>query len=581
VIVLVLLGLLAGAATALSPCALPVLPVVFAAGSTGGRRRPLGIALGLAISFTFAVVVLVYVLSALGLPDSFARNLAIAVLVLFGIALAWPAAAQRVEAVLSRLMAGLSSRILGRLGSRMSPDAEDGFGSGLLVGMGLGFVYAPCAGPILAGVITATASQTFTIERLLVAAAYGIGSALTFLVLMLGGRKLIGPLAQRSGKVQSAMGVVMVLVGVAMFANFDTRFQTAIADALPSSVVNPTGALEKKVDVRKDLGTRAAAGTPSGLSDEGPAPEFVGNQEWFNTPGNEPLTLKEQRGEVVLVDFWTYTCINCIRTLPHIQQIWERYKDDGLVVVGVHTPEFPFERSADNVRDAIKQNGLTYPVAQDNEYETWNAYSNEYWPAQYLIDANGHQRYLHIGEGGEEEIEATIEALLAEAGRSTDAAKPAMREAAESAPDYQTTPETYLGSDRAERFANGTIRPGSQAFRAPDGGLNSDQLAYTGRWTISGEKATSDSADARIALHFNARHVFLVLSPSSSGGDQVGVKLDGAPIPSEMAGTDVTAARLTVDSQRLYRIVDLRKPGSGVLELTLPKGVSGYAFTFG
>ncbi len=580
-LLLILLGLLAGAATALSPCALPVLPVVFAAGTTGGRRRPLGIAVGLAVSFTFAVVVLVYVLSALGLPDSFARNLAIAVLILFGLALAWPAAAQHVEAGLSRLTAGLSTRILGRLGGRMASEEEGGFRSGLIVGFGLGFVYAPCAGPILAGVITATASQTFSAERLLIAGAYGIGSAATFLVLMLGGRKLITPLAKKSGSIQSAMGVVMVLVGVAMFANLDTRFQTAIADALPSSVVNPTGALEKKVDVRKELGTRKTSSKPSGLADAGPAPEFTGNQEWFNTPGNAPITLKQQRGKVVLIDFWTYTCINCIRTLPHMQQVWEKYRKAGLVVVGVHTPEFPFERSADNVRDAIKQNGLTYPVVQDNEYQTWEAYENEYWPAQYLIDAQGHRRYLHIGEGGEEEIEETIEALLLEAGLSADGEKPQMKAATEEAPDYETTPETYLGSDRAERFANGTIRPGPQTFSAPGRGLRADELAYTGPWTIAGEKATSAGAGAHLALHFNARHVYLVLSPSSAGNDRVAVKLNGKPLTAEVAGNDVSGSALTIDSQRLYRIVDLKEPGAGVLDLSLPKGVSGYAFTFG
>src|SRR3954469_6273911 len=381
---LALFALLAGAATAVSPCVLPVLPVVLSAGATGGRRRPLGIVTGLTLSFTFATVALVYVIDALGLPDDLLRMAAIIVLLLFGATLVVPALAARVEGWLTRLAP-----------SAHRGDENGGFWSGLLVGLSLGLVYAPCAGPILAGVITVSASQSFTAGRLAVAFAYGVGSAIVLYGLMLGGRRVTRRLSRNAGRFQMATGAVMVLVAVAMLADLDTRFQTAIAAHLPSVLVDPTSNLESKVvHVRQ----------PS----LGLAPDFTGNQRWFNTPGDKPLHLAQLRGKVVLVDFWTYTCINCLRTLPYLKALDARYRKDGLVIVGVHTPEFPFERDAGNVQAAIKQNGIHYPVAQDNKYKTWDAWGNQYWPAEYFIDANGKVRFTHFGEGGYAEKEHVV-----------------------------------------------------------------------------------------------------------------------------------------------------------------------------
>ena len=416
-VVLSLFAFIAGAATALSPCVLPVLPVALAAGSTGGRRRPLGVVTGLVVSFTFATVALVYVISALGLPDDLLRNLAIAVLAVAGIALIVPGLAARLEVLLSRL-------------TRRAPGAgkRDGFGSGLLLGASLGLVYAPCAGPILAGVITVSASQDFTAGRLAVALSYGLGTAVVLYALMLGGRRLIAPLARRSGAFGPAMGVVMVAVAILMAAELDLRFQNAIADDLPAALVNPTGELEESeavedrlADLRGGSGDAfaepAAAASGDGEASDlpvlGEAPEIVGTQRWFNTPGGRPLSLSSLRGEVVLIDFWTYSCINCLRTLPYLKAWDERYRDDGLRVIGVHSPEFPFERDAANVEDAVRRNDLGYAVAQDNEFATWNAYGNRFWPAKYLIDAEGNVRYTHFGEGAYEETETAIRELLA------------------------------------------------------------------------------------------------------------------------------------------------------------------------
>jgi cytochrome c biogenesis protein CcdA/thiol-disulfide isomerase/thioredoxin len=580
---LILFGFIAGAATAVSPCVLPVLPIALSAGATGGRRRPLGIVAGLAVSFTFATVALVYVIAVLGLPDDFLRKLAIVVLIGFGLTLMVPPLAARLEAWISRF----ASR------AGVAAGEGDGFWSGTAVGASLGLLYAPCAGPILAGVITVSASQSFNAGRLAVALSYGIGSALVLYFLMLGGRKVVAPLARRGAGLQVAMGAVMVVVALAMLRNYDVRFQSAIASDLPSFLVNPTEGLEGTAaaqsalaDIRgassHGIGARAANAKQSGagagrldLPVLGRAPEFVGNERWFNTPGERPLTLSGLRGRVVLVDFWTYSCINCIRTFPYLKAWDARYRKDGLTIVGIHTPEFPFEREASNVEEAIEANGIRYPVAQDNEQLTWNAYGNQYWPAEYFIDAEGRVRYVHFGEGEYGEKEAVIRDLLAETGRKVGASRSGAHGIAPSA--GVTTPETYLGAARAERFTNPELAPGLHDFAAP-ASLPDNEFAYHGRWRISLESATA--AGGSLDLSFGARRVYLVLG--SPGRDRrVRILLDGKPISAADAGSDVHGGTLTVASQRLYNLVDLPRVEHHTLELVPEAGVMGYAFTFG
>ncbi len=591
---LILFGFLAGAGTALSPCVLPVLPIALSAGATGGRRRPLGIVVGLTASFTFATVALVYVLDALGLPDTLLRTLAIVVLLAFGVTLLIPPLAARLE--------GRLSRMAGSIGG-VASTRGDGFRSGLLVGASLGLVYAPCAGPVLAGVITVSASQPFTAGRLAVALAYGIGSALVLYALMIGGRRLTAPLAKRSGALQMAMGAVMVVVALAMLNDYDLRFQSAIAKDLPAFLVTPTASLEKTsaaqralADVRGTPTSRLAAaaeqqpqadddagvpvhGAPAGklhLRDFGRAPDFTDTQRWFNTADGRPLTMAGLRGRVVLIDFWTYSCINCLRTLPYLKAWDARYRSQGLTIVGVHSPEFPFEKEAGNVQAAIQREGIRYPVVQDNDLGTWDAYGNQYWPAHYFIDARGHVRYAHFGEGGYGHSEAVIRELLAEAGRRVGAARSDARGIAPSA--GVTTPESYLGSARAQRFANGAILPGRQDFGdAPD--PSQDQLSYGGVWDVAGENATA-GPDAALQLRFGARRVFLVLG-SPGGPRRMRVLLDGRPIPATLAGADVHGGVATIGMQRLYDLVDLPAVGRHVLELRPDAGIQGYAFTFG
>jgi cytochrome c biogenesis protein CcdA/thiol-disulfide isomerase/thioredoxin len=580
---LILFGFIAGAATAVSPCVLPVLPVALSAGATGGRRRPLGIVAGLTVSFTFAVVALVYVISALHLPNELLRDIAIGVLIAFGLVLMAPPLSSRLEAWLS----GLAGR------SGAPRPGGEGFWSGTLLGASLGILYVPCAGPILGGVIVVTASQSFNAGRLAVAFAYGLGSAAVLYLLMLGGRRVVRPLARRGPLLQVATGALMVLVALAMLGEYDLRFQRKVTADLPSFLVNPAESLETAgsaqaalASIRDEagggIGARAAAGEGATtkdavpLHDYGPAPEFTDTEKWFNTPGGRPLTLQGLRGRVVLVDFWTYSCINCIRTLPYLEAWDRRYRKDGLTIVGVHSPEFPFEREASNVEAAIAAEGIRYPVVQDNELGTWSAYGNQYWPAEYFIDSRGHVRYVHFGEGQYVEKEQVIRELLAEAGdrvgRSTAGAHGIQPSAG------VTTPETYLGAARAERFTNPEISPGLHDFKAP-AGLPANEFAYRGPWRIEFHSATA--AGGSLELNFGARRVYLVLGTVGGEARRAKVLLDGKPIAAADAGADVHSGTVTVTGQRLYDLVDLPRVEHHVLRLELEAGVMGYAFTFG
>jgi cytochrome c biogenesis protein CcdA/thiol-disulfide isomerase/thioredoxin len=577
VVLLVLFAFVAGAGTALTPCVLPVLPAVLAATGTGGRRRPLGVILGLVATFTLAIVALASVIDGVGLPDGTVRTLAVLVLLVFGLSLLVPAWAARVEAPLTRL-------------ARFGPRGRgDGFWSGLLVGAGLGFVYAPCAGPILAAVVSVSATMGASGELVAVALGYAAGSALVLLLIAYGGRRVLDRLraAGRGPAVQRALGVVMIATAVAVAADLDVRFQTALANDFPAFLTNPTRSLERSgavedrlADLRGPARFEESAGgghgRRAGLPVLGRAPDFTGTQRWFNTPGDAPLSLRGLRGRVVLVDFWTYTCINCIRTLPYVRAWDERYRRRGLTVVGVHTPEFPFERDAGNVERAIGQNALRYPVVQDNDYATWDAWSNQYWPAKYLVDARGRVRYAHFGEGDYEQTESAIRALLAEAGSSKLGA-PA-RAHVEVASRELATPETYLNYERARNF-DPPLRPGVISY-AGSADLPPVHFSLTGTWKVTTESATA-VRDAAINARVTARKVFLVLGTDDGKPRSAQILVDGRPLPDALAGADVHDGRLSVSGQRLYRLVELPKVEDRTLTIRLAPGVSAYAFTFG
>jgi cytochrome c biogenesis protein CcdA/thiol-disulfide isomerase/thioredoxin len=584
---LVLLGFafLAGAGTALSPCVLPVLPALLAAGGAGGRRRPFGIVLGLSITFTVTIVGVAKVAEGVGLGSDPLRDAAIVVLIAFGLALLLPGLSARIEAPLSRL-------------SRLGPRSRgDGFRSGLLVGGALGFVYTPCAGPILAAVISVGAASGRSIA---VAIAYALGSAAVLLALTLGGRTLFDR-ARRAGQgpvLQRVLGVIMLVTAIAIATQLDVRFDQYVALHIPD--VNLTASLEKSHAVQSRLPQltghtaryEASAGTPSApagvgqaalladarsLKDDGPAPEFTETQRWFNTPHGRALTLASLRGRVVLVDFWTYTCINCIRTLPYLKAWDAAYRRAGLTIVGVHSPEFAFEHDAGNVANAIGQFGLRYPVVQDNRLGTWSAYGNQVWPADYLLDARGHVRYAAFGEGDYSQTETAIRALLAEAGaRVGNMSHPT----GAIVPSEQATPETYLGTARAQGWINGPL-PGLHDYGPPpSGGLALNEFAYSGTWKIAEQPATA-AAGAGIDVEFQAKNVYLVLSSAGERPRRVQVWLDGHPISSSQAGSDVHSGLVTVRGQRLYALVSLSRDERHHLRLRFDPGVAGYAFTFG
>jgi cytochrome c biogenesis protein CcdA/thiol-disulfide isomerase/thioredoxin len=555
VALLALFAFVAGAGTALSPCVLPVLPAVLSASAAGGRRRPLGVVLGLAATFTVTIVGLGAVVDGVGLGDGALRTLAAIVLLVFGLALVVPALGARIEAPLSRL-------------ARFGPRTRgDGFRSGLAVGAALGFAYAPCAGPILAAVITVGAAAGKTVP---IAIAYALGTAVVLLALGTGGRGLLRRIG-RGPAVQRALGGVMVLTALAIALNLDVRFQTALASHFPDAIVNPTNALERSQAVEKRLAdlrgrtrfTPMAQTSGAKLPDYGPAPDFTGTQRWFNS---KPLTLASLRGKVVLIDFWTYTCINCLRTLPYVRAWAERYERDGLVVVGVHTPEFSFEHDAANVASAIRANHLPYPVVQDNNYATWQAWGNDAWPAKYLIDARGHVRYAHLGEGEYRTTEDAIRSLLAEAGAARLGGDVRVRDG-ETAGRFDT-PETYVGSARAERFQ---VKPanGTQRYPGVRGRLGANAFALGGTWTVDDERAEA-GAGATMDANVRAKSVYLVMSSVHDAPRTVAVELDGKPLKT-----------VTVRAQRLYTLVRLPSSGAHRLTLRFGPGVSAYAFTFG
>jgi cytochrome c biogenesis protein CcdA/thiol-disulfide isomerase/thioredoxin len=599
-LILIIFAILAGAGTALSPCVLPVLPALLSAGGVGGRRRPLGVVLGLTVTFTVTIVGIAKVVGGVGLGSDPLRDVAVIVLLASGFVLLVPSIGDRLEARLSRLST------FGVGGAR---NRGDGFRSGLLVGAALGFVYTPCAGPILAAVISVSAAGG---RNVAVAIAYALGSAVVLLGLTLGGRALFDRVRQagRGPLLQRTLGAIMLLTAVAIITNLDVKFDQLVAERIPD--VNLTASLEKSHAVQSRLSEisgheakfKQSTSTPSaphgasqasllaiahGLHDVGTAPEFTDTEDWFNTGvgghSKEPLTLASLRGRVVLIDFWTYTCINCIRTLPYLKAWDATYRHDGLTIVGVETPEFAFERDASNVAAAIEQFGIRYPVVQDNEMGTWNAYGNQYWPADYLIDAKGQVRYATFGEGDYSKTETAIRALLAEAGHNvaghshpTDVI----------VPSQEATPETYLGTARAQGWVNGPVAGRHDYGTGRVGGhpipLSVNEFAFSGTWNTTAQPVTAIFSKAHppgIDVEFQAKNVYLVLSSAGGTPRPVQVLLDGRPIPATEAGADVHHGVVTVKGERLYTLVSLPSNERHRLGLRFAPGVTGYAFTFG
>jgi len=549
--VLLLLGVafVAGVITSLSPCVLPVLPIILAGSATStDRRRPYVIIAGLVLSFTVFTLAGGALLSVLGLPEDLLRDLAIAAMLVLAASLL----SRRVAWLLERPFLFLTRR-------RVSAN-----GSGLLLGLSLGLVFVPCAGPVLAAVTVLAASGEIGARIVLVTGAYALGTAVPMLAIAIGGQRLTSALGLLRTHAESTRKVAGALMGVGALAIALGVDQT-VTTALPGYGTTFQERIERNSRVRGELrdltgsGEALAAGTSAAAAPR--APEFRGIELWLNTHGGQPLSIAGLRGKVVIVDFWTYSCINCLRTLPHLKA-WDRaYRSNGLAIVGIHSPEFAFERVPDNVRSAVRRLGLRYPVGLDNDFATWRAYRNDYWPSKYLIDRSGRIRYEHYGEGAYGETESWIRRLL---GEKVKAARPTS--VTDATPGDITTPESYLGYARLARFAGPVTLDREAVYSFPSRPLRQDELAYSGAWAVGPSHIVAGDR-ARLQLRFQANDIFLVLA----GRGQVTALVDGHAVRTvRVSGTP-----------RLYTIARFPRLTSGLLELRFSPGLEAYAFTFG
>jgi len=544
VTLLIPIAFLAGVVTAISPCVLPVLPVILAGGATGTRRRPFAIVAGLVSSFTVFTLFAGWLLDRLGLPQNTLRDAAIALLFLIAASLIVP----RIGELLERPFLSLTRRRSGDLGG------------GFVLGASLGLVFVPCAGPVLAEISVLVAHERFGLKTLALTAAYALGAGAPMVAIALGGRSVGTKLRAFGPRLRIVSGAVIAATAVALVFHVEDHLRN-----VPGYSDWLQGKIERNATAKRELAKLSGArsvkpvdSTTSGLPDYGAAPDFGGVERWFNTPGGRALTMRDLRGKVVLVDFWTYTCINCLRTLPHLEAWDAAYREKGLVIVGVHTPEFAFEHSASNVEAAIRRLGVHYPVPLDNEYATWDAYSNQYWPAEYLVDRSGHVRHVHFGEGEYDQTEALIRRLLAAHGRGA-------RLVADTTPREATTPESYLGFRRLVRYDGSRIVQEHFAAYTFPKSLPQDGFAYAGKWEVRSESILAGT-NARLRLHFRARNVYLVLA----GHGTVEVLVDGK-----------RERTVRVDANRLYTLRSTARVEDGVMELRFTPGLEAYAFTFG
>jgi cytochrome c biogenesis protein CcdA/thiol-disulfide isomerase/thioredoxin len=582
--ILILFSLLSGLVTVLSPCVLPVLPIVLSSSASKGKKRPLGVITGLIISFSIFTLAISQIVKLLGLSASTLRYIAIAVLGLLGLSMIIPKFNQWIEKALSFIpnIAGNNRK------------EGSGFLPGFITGLSLGLVWAPCAGPILASVTALAATSQVSFAAVIVVISYAIGSGIPLLAIAYGGRSLIQKvpfLSKNLGKVQKVFGVIMILTAVLIALNIDVLVTSWLTQRLPEGWSAVLTSLETGDVISEQLdqvsgyedgpsyfvtGEINKENLQSGveLPNLGPAPELTGITNWINS---DPLTLAELRGKVVIVDFWTYSCINCVRTLPYITDWNTKYADDGLVIIGVHTPEFEFEKDPKNVLDAIDRFGIEYPVAQDNDFSTWRAFKNRYWPAKYFIDAQGNVRYTHFGEGKYEESELVIKQLLSEIGVESGQALTTVEQKNYSS---DQTPEIYVGFGRQEAFSSPeeVQRLKTTRYSFPDE-LPLHQFALAGEWLVEKEYARAQEKGAQLEIHFSAKDVFLVMDNPDPA--EVNVKLLNSSLKNMSADLGANGSIL-VDGARLYHLVSLDQVENTTLVLTFGEpGIQAFAFTFG
>lgn len=600
-ITLMLIGLLGGLITAVSPCILPVLPVVFLAGGSGrgedgeaagkparaqgdaeaggggtaggggavatappkapGRpprnRRPYAVVAGLVVSFAFFTLLGVTVISALGLPQDILRYVGLGLLVLIGLGLIFPP----VERLLEKPFARIPQRQVNKEGSAF------------VLGLGLGLLYVPCAGPVLAAITIAGARGEISSDIVVLTLSFAVGTAVPLLVFALAGRRVADRVAafrRRARGLRIAAGSLMIVLALALALDVTAAIQRSLPD-YTSGVqrkIEDSDAARQQLSGLYDNSNKELSRCEDGadeLRSCGPAPALEGIDSWFNTPGDRPVDLKSLRGKVTLIDFWTYSCINCQRAVPHIRD-WERaYRDAGLRVIGVHSPEFAFEKKRGNVVAGAEKLGVDWPVALDNDLATWDNYRNRFWPAKYLIDAEGTVRYFKFGEGQYDRTENMIRELLRQADPTVVLPKPTDRAMDDLAADR--TPETYLSNLRIRGYLGTPLVDDRPAvYRFPKGDLPLNKLSLDGTWTAGYEEFTA-GRDARIAFTYRAKNANVVLA----GTGKVTVLVNG----------EVTKTLRVTGSPTLHRLTDDRDPRTARLELRVDEGLQAYVFTFG
>jgi cytochrome c biogenesis protein CcdA/thiol-disulfide isomerase/thioredoxin len=579
VIGLLAIGFVAGIIAGISPCILPILPVVFVGWTDpvadeehplrARRRRAVVVVLGLVVSFALITALGSAVLSSLDLPQDLLRDLGIALLIVFGLGLLVPNLGTLLERPFARFAHSTTTRT----------------GSAFLFGLGLGTVFVPCAGPVLAAISVLGARHHASFYSVVLSFFFAAGSAVPLLAIALAGDRLIERnrrLAQRARRLRPLGGALLVAMALAILFNLTNGVQTLLpgyTTTLQQHVEGNSFAFKQLQDLKGTKQVKgstgddgslttcesyAASGYSQGLSKCGAAPNFTGITKWFNTPGDRPLSLSQLRGHVVLVDFWTYSCINCLRTLPHVEAWYKRYHDVGFDVIGVQAPEFAFEHVLSNVHAALKSLHVKYPVAVDNNLDTWTAYNNEYWPAEYLIGANGVIRHVDYGEGNYPANEDLIRKLLRQADPGV--ALPPPTNVPDLTPDVEMSPETYLGSQRSQYLVNrATDQSSDVTYRLPSS-VPLGYYALGGRWATRSQQIIAHG-DSEVTLHFEANDVYLVMS----GSGTIRVSLNGRYLRT------ITVAGYA----RLYTMIEHRADSPGLLNLQFSPGLSAYDFTFG
>lgn len=593
---LALIGLIGGLVTGISPCILPVLPVIFFTGAqSAGTRQPAnsrdasgtagaeenggGVAVaerttepkapsqarpylviaGLVVSFTLVTLFGSLLLSILGLPQDVLRWAGLVVLALIGIGLIVP----RFEHLLEKPFSWLPQR---------KPDATKG---GFSLGLALGAVYVPCAGPVLAAITVAGSTGRIGLDTVVLTVTFAVGAATPLLIFALAGRRVaerVTTFRKRQRGIRVTAGIVMLALAVGLVFNLPQLLQRVIPDytsGLQDQVNNSKqvqealnlGGIENDQNKDLDKCTNGAAT----LERCGTAPDIKGIEGWLNTPGGAPVDLKSLRGKVVLLDFWAYSCINCQRSIPHVTAWDQAYRDAGFQVIGVHSPEYAFEKEAGNVASAADKFGITYPVALDNNLGTWTNYRNRYWPAHYLIDADGTVRHIKFGEGDYDVTEKLIRELLRDADPNVKL--PKATDTADDTPDTAgITRETYLGSTKRVNYAGeGTYSAGDRGFSFP-GKQPRDSFALDGAWTLTSQNITPTGDEGRVRLNYRAKEVRMVLAGKGSVTYQVG---------------DQTRTFDVTGTPNSYQLVSTKDIQAGGVTVTVGAGVQAYSFTFG